>query len=365
MSRRRILALAKRIVEQFRHDRRTLFLMIVAPILVLSLLGYIYRGATHRVSLAIDNRGNSPLAAQIVAALQADPGLNVREMNGEAAVTSLRAGDIDALLTLPADLSLQPGARPQTIELVLEGSQPNASGAVLAAVNRALPEAIIKAVSPSGAPIQLAANFLHGGPQYDQLDYFAPVFIGFFALFFVFLLTSVSFLRERMQGSIERLMASPLSRGEIVLGYMLGFALFAAVQSVVIVLFAVGVLRIHYAGHLWLVFLVTLILTLGSVNLGIFLSTFARTELQVVQFIPLVITPQGLLSGIIWPIASLPGPLRVLAHVMPLTYANDALRGVMIRGSGLNGIGVDLLVLAGFALVMVALATSTLRREVA
>ena len=365
MSRRRVLALARRIVKQFRHDRRTLFLMLVAPILVLSLLAYIYRGGGHPVALAVVDPAPGALSTQIVASLRAEPALDVRALDAAAASQALRAGDVDAVLTLPPDLSIAPGGPPRQITVTLEGSQPNTTGTVLAALNRALPEAVVRAVNPAGLPLQLQPRFLHGGPQYDQLDYFAPVFIGFFALFFVFLLTSVSFLRERIQGSIERLMASPLSRGEIVLGYMLGFSLFAAIQSAVIVLFAVEVLRIHYAGHLWLVFLVALILTLGAVNLGIFLSTFARTELQVVQFIPLVITPQGLLSGIIWPIASLPGPLRLLAYAMPLTYANNALRGVMIRGDGLATLGVDLLVLLGFALLMVVLATSTLRREIA
>jgi len=364
VSRRRVLALATRIARQFRHDRRTLFLMLVAPILVLSLLGYIYRGATHHVVIAVVDPSPSPLSTRIVDALRADPTLDVRELDAATAERRLRAGGVDAVLTLPANLAVTLGGAPQQLTVTLEGSQPSTAGAVLAALNRALPEAVVSAVSPAGLPIKLNPQFLYGGPQYDQLDYFAPVFIGFFALFFVFLLTSVSFLRERMQGSIERLMASPLRRGEIVLGYMLGFSLFAALQSAVIVLFAVEVLRIHYAGHLWLVFLIALILTIGAVNLGIFLSTYARTELQVVQFIPLVITPQGLLSGIIWPIATLPGPLRVLAYAMPLTYANDALRGVMIRGAGLAALDIDLLVLAGFALLMVVLATSTLRREI-
>ncbi|HET7037937.1 MAG TPA: ABC transporter permease [Thermomicrobiaceae bacterium] len=365
MSRRRILALATRIIKQLRHDPRTLVEMLLIPVLILSLLAYIYRGATHHESLAVVNPAPSALSTQITDALRADATLDVRAMSAAEADRALRAGDVDAVLSLPPNLSVAPGGPAPEVTVTLEGSQPNATGAVLTALNRALPEAVVRAVSPAGLPLQLSPRFLHGGPQYDQLDYFAPVFIGFFALFFVFLLTSVSFLRERIQGSIERLMASPLSRGEIVLGYMLGFSLFAAIQSAVIVLFAVEVLRIHYAGHLWLVFLVALMLTLGAVNLGIFLSTFARTELQVVQFIPLVITPQGLLSGIIWPIATLPGPLRLLAYAMPLTYANNALRGVMIRGDGLAALGVDLLVLAGFALLMLVLATSTLRREIA
>lgn len=365
MSRRRVLALAKRIVHQFRRDHRSLFLLIVVPIIVLSLLGWIYRGSARSVTVAVVDQGSSPLAAQIVQGLQQDGTVKVRQMDAAAATSAVDRGDVDAVLTLPADLKVTLGTPPQQIQLTLEGSDPGTTGTVLAALNRTLPQTIVKAVSPAGLPIQLAPVFLHGGPQFDQLDYFAPVFIGFFGFFFVFLLTSVSFLRERMEGSIERLIVSPLSRGEIVLGYVLGFALFATLQSVVMVLFAVYVLRIHYAGHIGLVFLFTILLTLGAVNLGIFLSTFARTELQVVQFIPIVIVPQGLLSGIIWPIAALPRPLQWLSDVMPLTYANQALRGVMIRGDGLASLWVNVTVLVGFAVLMVVLGTSTLRRETA
>jgi ABC-2 type transport system permease protein len=363
MSRRRVLALATRIVRQFRRDRRTLFLMLVAPILVLSLLAYIYRGATHHVSLAVVNDGSSPIAAQLIAGLSADHALTVKPMSATDAASAIRQNKVDAVLTLPTDLSLT-SDNPQTLIVTLEGSQPNTSSAVLSALNQSLPNTIIRALNPTGVPLILNPVFLHGGPQFDELDYFAPTFIGFFAFFFVFLLTSVSFLRERIQGSIERLMVSPLSRAEIVLGYMFGFAVFAAIQSIVMVLYSIYVLHIHYVGHILLVFFFALLLTIGSVNMGIFLSTFAHTELQVVQFIPIVITPQGLLSGIIWPLSSLPGPLQILAHLMPLTYANQALRGVMISGDQLGTLWLQTSVLIGFAVLMVILATSTLHREV-
>lgn len=364
MSRRRILALATRIARQFRRDRRTLVLMLVAPILVLSLLAYIYRGGTHHVSLAVVSNASSPIGAQIIAGLTADHSLIVKPMSAASAQSAIKHNNVDAVLTLPDDLTLTSNV-PQTLTVTLEGSQPNTSSAVLNALNQALPDTIIQALSPNGAPVKLNPVFLHGGPEFDQLDYFAPTFIGFFAFFFVFLLTSVSFLRERIQGSLERLMVSPLSRGEIVVGYMLGFAIFAALQSVVLVLFCVYVIHVHYVGHILLVLFFALLLTVGSVNMGIFLSTFARTELQVVQFIPIVITPQGLLSGIIWPLSSLPRPLQIVAHLMPLTYANQALRGVMISGDQLSALWLQTGVLIGFAALMVILATSTLHREIA
>jgi ABC-2 type transport system permease protein len=108
-------------------------------------------------------------------------------------------------------------------------------------------------------------------------------------------------------------------------------------------------------------------MAIGAVNLGIFLSTYARTELQIVQFIPLVILPQALLGGVFWPVERLPDILQAIAHVLPVTYAVDALREVMIKGAdfGTAAVQLDLAVLAGIAILFVVLGAATIKREVA
>jgi ABC-2 type transport system permease protein len=162
-------------------------------------------------------------------------------------------------------------------------------------------------------------------------------------------------------------MASPLRRGEIVLGYMLGFGLVALVQSLLVLVFALTVLRIHNEGNVLLIFLLEALLAIGAVNLGIFLSMFARTEFQAVQFIPIVLVPQVLLSGILFPIANEPGPLQYLSNVLPLTYAVYGMRDVMLKGAGLGsgGLLLDLGVAVVFAAAMILLASTTLRRRIA
>jgi len=219
-------------------------------------------------------------------------------------------------------------------------------------------------------------------PDASQVDVLAPIFLGFFGYFFVFLLTGISFLRERIGGTLERLLATPVTRFEIVTGYSLGFGTFATIQVIVLTLFilnsiqvpAIGPigafsigLGVDSAGSPLLAFAVALLLSLGAVNLGIFLSTFARTELQVIQFIPLVIVPQALLSGILWPIERLPDVLQAIAHVLPLTYAVEGLRAVMLKGADLGStvVQTDLAVLASIALFFVVLASGTIKREVA
>jgi ABC-2 type transport system permease protein len=219
------------------------------------------------------------------------------------------------------------------------------------------------------APPRLAPSvtYLHGGPSLDTLDYFGGAFVGLVVFFLVFVITCVSFLRERAQGTLERLMASPLRRGEIVVGYMLGFTILALVQALEVLVFSLAVLRIHNEGNVLLIFGIETLLALVAVNLGIFLSTFARNEFQAVQFIPIVVVPQLLLSGVVLPVSSEPGWLQGLSNVLPLTYAVYGLRDVMLAGTGLDspGLLLDAAVVLAFGLVAVAAAAATLRRRVA
>jgi ABC-2 type transport system permease protein len=193
----------------------------------------------------------------------------------------------------------------------------------------------------------------------------APVYIALLAMFFVFLLTCVSFLRERSQGTMERLLATPATRLEIVLGYMLGLGRFALAQVSVILFFTIWALKIHYLGSLWLLVVVVALLALVGVSLGMLASAFARNEFQVVQFIPLLIFPQVLLGGTVWAVEEMPQMLRPFAYLLPLTYANWALRDVMLKGFGLADIWPNLLLLCLFVIVLTGLGVLTMRRETA
>ena len=199
-------------------------------------------------------------------------------------------------------------------------------------------------------------------PEDGILDYVAPALMAAMALFFVFILTGVSFLRERSQGTLERLMAAPVSRAEIMVGYLLGFILFAAVQALIILLYTIFVLKVHYAGSLWQIFVFQLIITVVALNLGLFVSTYARNELQVIQFIPLVLVPQFFLSGLLWPVEQMNRFLQHLSKVMPLTYSVDGLRKIMLEGKTLGDVWVDLAMLAVFAVSMTMLGALALRR---
>jgi len=202
-------------------------------------------------------------------------------------------------------------------------------------------------------------------PESNVLDYIAPALLATLALFFSFLLTGISFLRERSQGTMERLMASPVSRLDIVVGYLFGFFIFALTQTVIILLFTIYVLDVHYSGDLWQIFVFQIVIITGAVNLGIFISTFARNEFQMVQFIPLIIIPQLFLCGVLWPVEQMPDYLQWLSRILPLTYAVDGLRDIMLAGKSLLDVWFELSVLVGFAVIISILAAITLRRGTA
>ena len=201
-------------------------------------------------------------------------------------------------------------------------------------------------------------------PQTSVLNYIAPALLATLALFFGFLLTGISFLRERSQGTMERLMASPVSRLDIVIGYLFGFFIFALVQTTIILLFTIYVLDVTYRGDLWQIFVFQIVVIIGAVNLGIFISTFARNEFQMVQFIPLIIFPQVFLCGVLWPVEQMPDYLQWLSKILPLTYAVDGLREIMLSAKSLIDVGLELAILVAFAVFISILAAITLRRGV-
>ncbi len=206
---------------------------------------------------------------------------------------------------------------------------------------------------------------LVGFSLYEQravLDRVAPGLLAVFVLFFTFILTGVGFLRERAQGTLERLQTTLVGSFDIMLGYMLGFLIFAIVQTVVILLFTIFALSIEYVGSLWEIGVVLFLLVTVAVSLGIFISSFANNEFQVVQFIPIVLAPQIFLSGVIIPVEQMPALFEWLSVVIPLTYAVDALREIMLLGTDLTTLWLNLAVIAAFSVALLAAGVATLRR---
>jgi ABC-2 type transport system permease protein len=193
-------------------------------------------------------------------------------------------------------------------------------------------------------------------------DRVGPQMLGIFPFVVMFLITSVTMVRERRSGTLERLLTTPLQRGELILGYALAFGLAAFVQAAITTSFALGMLgmKVH---SVWVIFVFAIIDALLGNALGLLMSAFASTEFQAVQFMPAIVLPQFLLCGLLNPRENMVDILRWLSNVMPLSYAADAFTNAT-KVSGFNAhMGRDLVVLLGCLIASIAGASLTLRRR--
>jgi ABC-2 type transport system permease protein len=197
-----------------------------------------------------------------------------------------------------------------------------------------------------------------------MFDRFGPALLAMFPFIVMFLVTSVTTLRERSGGTLERLLAMPMGKLDFLLGYAVAFGLVAAAQATVAVAVSVGLLDLDVVGSVWLLGLVAVADAVLGTALGLLVSAFARTEFQAVQFMPLVVLPQILLCGLFVPRAALPDVLEAVSDVLPLSYAVDAMQH-LTRSASTGEVWQDLAVVAAFALAGLALGAATLPRRTA
>jgi ABC-2 type transport system permease protein len=190
-----------------------------------------------------------------------------------------------------------------------------------------------------------------------------PPLLGIFPFVVMFLVTSIATLRERSSGTLERLLTLPIAKLDILGGYALTFGVLAVAQALVVSFVAVHIYGLQIAGSELLLILVALVDALLGAMLGLFVSAFARTEFQAVQFLPALILPQFLLCGLLVPIDQLPHILHTLAQCLPLTYAVDAMQRIASETSVSHTVYRDIIVVVVFALIAVIGGAATLKRQ--
>lgn len=194
---------------------------------------------------------------------------------------------------------------------------------------------------------------------------FGPPLLALFPFIVMFLVTSVTTLRERSSGTLERLLSMPMAKADLLLGYALAFGVVALVQSVLAVSLAVGLLDLDVSGALWTLTVVAVLDAVLGSALGLFVSAFAETEFQAVQFMPALVLPQLLLCGLFVPRDALPDVLSAVSDVLPLSYAVEAMREVQLSSVWTTDLTVDLVVVGGSGLLALLLGAATLRRRTA
>ncbi len=200
----------------------------------------------------------------------------------------------------------------------------------------------------------------------DQLfNRFGPPLLALFPFIVMFLVTSVTTLRERSSGTLERLLSMPLGKADLLLGYAIAFGLVALAQATVAVALTVWVLGLEVTGPLWMLAVVAVVDAVLGTALGLFVSAFAETEFQAVQFMPALVLPQVLLCGLFVTREALPGVLEAVSEVLPLSYAVEAMQQVQTSTELTSTLGFDLAVVGGFVVAALGLGAATLRRRTA
>ncbi|MEF9934371.1 MAG: ABC transporter permease [Clostridium sp.] len=354
----RILSMTKKVIKQIIGDKRSLGLLFVAPVFVLFLLSIILNSSVKTPSLGLVADDDIPVSFVQTISKEA----TLTTYSREEGLSKLKSREIDGIISYISTNN------EILIDVTVEGTETQITGAVKKALSQSISEynesILTGAPVPDSMkikPMKINTNFLFGDEDRDTFDSIAPMMMGFFIFFFVFLLAGIAFLRERISGTLDRLMATPIRRYEIVLGYFFGFGVFVLLQTVVIQLFMVYGLNIQVMGSPVLVLVINILLAAGSLALGTLLSTFAKTELQLFQFIPAIIVPQILFSGI-FPLNDAPTWVIYLSKIFPLTYGADALTQVVIRGATFETVWFDILILFGYAVLFLVLNTLALKK---
>ncbi len=362
MNPRRVLAVARKTLSQFRHDRRTLGFIVGMPLLMVVVFGYTFGGEVHNVRTLVVNQDTGTMAARFLESITGDTLTLVAWTDPATVRDEVHAGRAWAALVFPANFTqnLAPPNQSQ-LAVILDGSSPPIVSAVLGKVRAA----VEKTFAGSGArtPLVLDPDYVYGSADTRFIDSFAPGVVALAVLMVTTIFSVIMVVREKTGGVLERLFATPLRAGELVFGLALALAVIAFFQSVVTLGAALLIFRIQVVGSIPLAFGVLLLFAIGNQGLGIMLSSAAKNELQAIQFIPLILFPSLLLTGVFFPLEAIPSGFRPLSYAVPLTYASDALHSIMLRGWGVGEVALEVVVLLAYDLLMLVGAALLVRRQ--
>ncbi|MDD2190716.1 MAG: ABC transporter permease [Eubacteriales bacterium] len=336
----RIKALALRILRQLINDKRTLALILIAPLLVLTLIYFILETTVTDMKVGVVNA----------------PQKYVEKLY-ENNITTVRCTESEAMQLLEDEKALAYVKMVSgKVYINVDGSNTTKANAVLSAMEQA--KRSFNSQQQERVDLKSEINYVYGASDLGMFDNFGSLFIGFLVFFFTFLISGISFLQERTSGTLEKLLSTPIKRWEIVSGYIFGFGTVTVVQSAIITFYVIYVLNVMMIGSIWLVMFVTLLTAMTALSLGMLISTAASSEFQMIQFIPIIIVPQIFFTGLF----DLSPEWAIVGKFMPLYYVADALDKIMIRGEGLAAIALDISLLLGLTLIFMVSNTMLLKR---
>ena len=356
----KLLAMIQRVIIELLKDKRTLALMFLAPLLVLTLMYFIFNSDEDTtLTIGVDHS----VSTQITEGIKSDD-VKFKDFPSNQHIKSkIEHHHLDAFIY----------QNNQTIHVTYTNEDPSKSASIKQLLHQSIQKDKMKDIKkvmvslPQSAKnkdakdIQLENTYLYGDEHSNYFDKMFPILMSFFVFLFVFLISGIALLRERTTGTLERVLATPIKRSEIVFGYLIGYGIFAIIQTLIIVFFSIYLLNINLAGSLTYVILINILLAIAALAMGIFISTFANSEFQMVQFIPIVAIPQVFFSGI-FPLENMSPWLSNIGYLFPLRYAGHALTNIMIKGQGWSNIWFDVLILFVFIIIFTTMNMIGLKR---
>ena len=355
----RTLAIAKKVMKELFRDKRTLAMMFVAPVFIMWLMNLMFSASTAvNIKLATQDLPTSLVTKMddldhVSVQTYKDLNQAKKDLADEKvdAVVSYKNGEYQVVYA-----NTDASKTSMTRQVLRTSIASEGSNQLMARVKQALPQLKLEAKAP-----EIKESYQYGDKNTSFFTSMIPVLIGFVVFFFVFLISGMALLKERTSGTLERLLATPVKRSEIVYGYMLSYGLIAILQTAVVVLAAIWLLNVEVVGNLFNVIIVNVVLALVALAFGILLSTLAKSEFQMMQFIPLVIMPQLFFSGII-PLSSMGDWAQTVGKFLPLTYSGDAMSQIILYGRSIVDVLPNIGVLLIFLVILTILNIVGLRR---
>jgi len=330
--------LAKRVIKQIRGDKRTVAMILVAPLLILTLLSLLLGNTSYVPTIAVDKTVPAPIVTQ----LEKQDATIVTIENEIDKTQYIKNKNADAVFSFNDNAPV--------IDILEADTK---SGKAMSCIKDALSE-----LDPSA---KMKINQVYGYTSASLFESMGYIFLGIFAFFLVFIISGTALVRERSTGTLERLLMSQIKRSEVILGYTMGYGVFAVLQAILVSLFAILVLHIPSVGNIFWIILTMVLVAVAAVAFGATVSIFAKTEFQVVQLIPVIIVPQIFFSGII-PVDIIPYGLGNLCYATPIYYGCTALKMVMVEGAGFSTIWPFLGALLCYAFVLCVINTIALKK---
>ena len=355
----RTIAIAKKVIKELLRDKRTLAMMFVAPVFIMWLMNLMFSASTTvNVKLATQD-----LPTGLITKMDELDHVDIETYQDlDQAKEALANEKVDAVISYKdgeyqVDYANTDASKTSMIRQVLRTSiASEGTDQLLSRIKQALPQLKLDAKAP-----EIKESYQYGDKNTGFFARMIPILIGFVVFFFVFLISGMALLKERTSGTLDRLLATPVKRSEIVYGYMLSYGIIAIFQTAVVVLAAIWLLDVEVVGNILNVIIVNVVLALVALAFGILLSTLAKSEFQMMQFIPLVIMPQLFFSGII-PLSSMGEWAPTVGKFLPLTYSGDAISQIILYGRGLGDVLPNIGVLLLFLVALTVLNIVGLRR---